>query len=125
MQNLITSSHDKLLKIIHTLHHSDISKSLVKIYKNNPENFYNILPNISKDILGEVLLELPDNIRDKAYSSLSIKKLTDIVEAVKTDDATDIILDIEDLDKEKSISIFSNLEKEDQDDFLFCLFLIY
>ena len=116
MQNLITSSHDKLLKIIHTLHHSDISKSLVKIYKKNPENFYNILPNISKDILGEVLLELPDNIRDKAYSSLSIKKLTDIVEAVKTDDATDIILDIEDLDKEKSISIFSNLEKEDQDD---------
>jgi magnesium transporter len=101
---------------IESLHPSDISKYLVKIFKDNSDDFYISLSKLPKDILGEVLLELPENIRDKAYSHLSIAKLVDAVEAVETDDATDIILDIEDLDKEKSKSIFSNLEKEDQDD---------
>ncbi|MBT3281116.1 MAG: magnesium transporter [Campylobacteraceae bacterium] len=115
LENIINNS-TQLLENIKELHPSDISKSLIKIYKDNSDEFYTTLPLIPKDILGEVLLELPENIRDKAYSSLSIEKLVDAVEAVETDDATDIIQDIEDIDKAKSISILSNLEKEDQED---------
>lgn len=106
----------QFLEELDTLHPSDIAKSLKKIKKGNKEEFYSLLPKIPDDLLGEVLLELPENLRDLAYDHLSIEKLTDAVDAVETDDATDIIQDIEDFDKEKSITILSNLEKEDQED---------
>ncbi len=104
------------MKNIKQQHPWDIADNLRKLKDENQDLFFEVLLQIPDNLLGEVLLELPENIRDIAYEYLSIEKLTDAVEAVETDDATDIIQDIEDIDKNKSITILSNLEKDDQDD---------
>ncbi len=106
----------ELLNNLETLHPSDIAKSLKKIKKENKEDFFNILPNIPDDILGDVLLELPENIKDEAYKALSIEQLVEAIEELETDDATDIIQDIEEFDKQKANDILDSLEEEDQHD---------
>ena len=97
-------------------HPSDIAFSLKKINKKDKEKFYEILHKIPDDILGEVLLELPESLRDKAYKSLSSTQISQALEEVETDDATDIIQDIEDIDEQKAKDILSSLDQEDQDD---------
>ena len=98
------------------LHPSDIADSLKKISKKDRKKFYEILHTIPDDILGEVLLELPEALRDKAYKSLSNIQISQALEELETDDATDIILDIEDLDEQKAKEILNSLDQEDQDD---------
>ena len=97
-------------------HPSDIAFSLKKINKKDKEKFYEILHKIPDEILGEVLLELPESLRDKAYKSLSSSQISQALEEVETDDATDIIQDIEDIDEQKAKDILNSLDQEDQDD---------
>jgi magnesium transporter len=98
------------------LHASDIAQSLKKLKKLDTQSFYDLLQQIPDDLLGEVLLELPDALRDKAYNALSNEKITQALEELETDDATDIIQDLEELDSKKAGDIFKSLDQEDQDD---------
>lgn len=117
MQNEnVIKDPNELLKQLDTLHASDIADSLRKIKKTDNEKFYTILKQLPDDILGDVLLELPEAIREETYSVLSIEQLTDAVEELESDDATDIIQEIEELDVEKAKEIFEGLEEEDQQD---------
>jgi len=97
-------------------HPSDIADSLKKISKKDRDKFYEILHKIPDEILGEVLLELPESLRDKAYKSLSTTQILQALEELETDDATDIIQDIEDIDEQKAKDILGSLDQEDQDD---------
>jgi magnesium transporter len=98
------------------LHPSDIADNLKKISKKDRKKFYEILHQIPDEILGEVLLELPESLRDKAYKSLSNTQISQALEELETDDATDIIQDIEDIDEQKAKDILNSLDQEDQDD---------
>jgi len=104
----------KLLKKIDTLHPSDIAYSLKKIAKEDTNEFIFVLKNIPDDILGDVILELPDKLRDFTYSELSIEKLTDAVDELESDDQTDILQEIEELDENKAKEIYDGLEEDDQ-----------
>jgi len=104
----------ELLDNLDALHPSDIAKSLKKIKKENEDDFFAILSQISDEILGDVLLELPENIRDEAYKSLSTEQLVEVLEELETDDATDIIQDIEEFDEQKANDVLDGLEEEDQ-----------
>ena len=107
---------DNIENTFDEFHPSDIAFSLKKINKKDKEKFYEILHKIPDDILGEVLLELPESLRDKAYKSLSSTQISQALEEVETDDATDIIQDIEDIDEQKAKDILNSLDQEDQDD---------
>ena len=104
----------ELLEKIESLHPSDIAHSLKKIEKNSTEEFFNILKKIPDDTLGEVILELPDYLREDVYEELSTKQLTEAVDELESDDATDIIQEIEEYNEEKAKEIFDGLEEEDQ-----------
>jgi len=108
--------HLENLDTINELHSSEIAYKLKKIKKDDEELFYKLLHEIRDDILGEVLLELPENIRDDAYKALSIEELTEAIDELETDDATDIIKDIEDFDLSKANDIMDGLDEEDQDE---------
>jgi magnesium transporter len=112
----VITQPEELLEQLETLHPSDIAQSLKKIYKNDKDEFFDTVDQLPNDTLGEVLLELPEKIKDDVYDQLTVEELTEAVEAVETDDAKDIIQDIEDFDKEKSESVFSQLEEEDKKD---------
>lgn len=106
----------ELLEKIDTLHPTDIAKALKKIKKESVEEFQEVLSKIPEELLGEVLLELPENTKELAYEALSIDKLTDAIEELDTDDATDIIQEIAEYDQEKADEILNSLEEEDQQD---------
>ena len=106
----------ELLARLDELHHSDVANSLKKIKQTNNEEFYNVLIQLPDDILGDVLLELPETIREETYEHLSIEQLIDAVEELESDDATDILQEIEEVDEKKAKEIFEGLEKEDQHD---------
>jgi len=106
----------EILENIEEFHPSDIAEKLKKIKKKDSEQFYEILHKIPEDYLGEVLLELPEGLRDKAYNSLSNAQISQAIEELETDDATDIIQDLEELDEQKADDVLKSLDQEDQDD---------
>jgi len=107
---------DTLIQNIENFHPSDIADNLRKLKKKDKDKFYDILHKIPEDYLGDVLLELPEALRDKAYNSLSHQQISNAIEELETDDATDIIQDIEDLDEQKAQNILNSLDQDDQDD---------
>jgi magnesium transporter len=106
----------ELLKKIENLHPSDIAYSLKKIRKKSSDDFIFVLRNLPEEILGDVILELPDKLREYAYNELSIEKLTDAVDELESDDQTDILQEIEELDQDKAKEIFDGLEEDDQEE---------
>ena len=99
------------------LHPSDIAYLLKKIRtKESKEAFLELLGKIPHDILGDVLLELPEKIKDEAIEALSTEELAGAVENLESDDATDLVQDIDDLDEDKSEAVVAHLDEEDRDD---------
>lgn len=99
------------------LHPSDIAYLLKKIRtKENKEAFLELLGKIPHDVLGDVLLELPEKIKDEAIKALSTEELAGAVENLESDDATDLIQDIDDLDEDKSEAVVAHLDEDDRDD---------
>ncbi|MEA3290596.1 MAG: magnesium transporter [Campylobacterota bacterium] len=107
---------DEILENIDNIHPSDIADTLKKLKKEKKELFFEALHKIPEEYLGEVLLELPESLRYKAYNNLSNKQISQAITELETDDATDIIQDIEDLDEQKADDILKSLDQDDQDD---------
>jgi magnesium transporter len=98
-------------------HANEIAKILKKIYNQEGlEAFLVYARAIPEEHLGEVLLELPENIKDTALHELSVSKLVDVVDELDSDDAADLMQDIEEIDSEKEQEILSSLDKEDIED---------
>ena len=98
------------------LHASEIAYLIRKLRKKDPEEFLKILDKIPKDILGDVLLELPEGAKDAAIEYLSSHDLAEAIDELESDDATDLVQDIEDVDEAKSVEVFEKLDEEDQED---------
>ncbi len=107
---------ESILENIEQYHPSDIASKLKKLQKKDKEKFYEILHKIPDNYLGEVLLELPEGLREKAYNSLTNEKILSALADLETDDATDIIQDLEQLDQKKASDILNSLDQEDQDE---------
>ena len=98
-------------------HPSDIAKILKEVYHQDDfETFLSYLRKIPEEHLGEVLLELPEHLKDDALEALSVQKLADVVDELDSDDAADLIQDIAELDSQKEKEVLSNLDDEDVED---------
>jgi magnesium transporter len=98
------------------LHATEIAYLIKKLHKKEPDAFYETLDKIPKDILGDVLLELPEGAKDAAIEYLSSHDLAEAIDDLESDDATDLVQDIEDVDEAKSVEVFEKLDEEDQED---------
>ena len=107
---------ETILQNFEELHPADIAGELKQINKKDKEKFYAILHKIPEEFLGDVLLELPESLRDKAYKSLSSGEISQALKTLETDDATDIIQDIEEIDQKKASAVLNSLDQDDQDD---------
>ena len=108
---------NKIIKNKKDFHDSSISPAeiadyLKRLKKENKEEFYNNLKGLPPDILGEVLLEFPDSLKEDALKHLSAQKLTKAVEELESDDATDLIKDIEEIDENLEKKIYENLNED-------------
>ncbi len=95
-------------------HSSELAKTLKSIYlEDGKEQFIDYIKRVPQEYLGEILLELPEYIKDEALLELSVGKLVSAVDELDSDDATDLIQDIKDVSSEKEQQILSKLDDED------------
>jgi magnesium transporter len=95
-------------------HSSELAKILKEIYLNEgKEPFFFYIRKIPKNYLGEILLELPEYIKNDALDELTVEELVEIIDELDSDDAVDLIRDIADISPEKEQQTLSKLDDED------------
>ncbi len=95
-------------------HSSELAKILKEIYLNEgKEPFFFYIRKIPKNYLGEILLELPEYIKNDALEELTVEELVEIIDELDSDDAVDLIRDIADISPEKEQHTLSKLDDED------------
>lgn len=114
LQNLEGLIHNK--GAMENMHPSEIASILDKIHYDYEEKFYQHLDGLPRNVLGEVLLELPEKYRYDVLERLQPNTLKQAVEELETDDATDLIQDIEEIDQLKAQVVLDKLDKEDRED---------
>jgi len=98
-------------------HANELARILRHLYhEEGQEVFLGYIHRIPEEYLGEILLELPENLKDEALAELSVPKLVDVVDELDSDDAADLMQDIEEIDEAKEQEILSNLDEEDIED---------
>ncbi len=101
----------------HSLHASEIAYLLKKVRKKEgKETFLETLQKLPQDVLGDVLLELSDKLRDEAIEELSSEELAGALEGLESDDATDLVNEIDDLDETKGEEVIAHLDEDDRED---------
>ncbi len=98
------------------MHPSDVGRYLKALDSEDKNLFKTTLEKIPPDYLGSILLELPEKLKKRAISLLSHKSLAEATSELESDDATDLVQEMEDMDASKAKVVFSKLEKEDRDE---------
>ena len=94
-------------------HATEWARILRQLYhEEGKEAFLSYIQMIPEGHLGAILLELPEAIKDEALHDLSVPKLVGVVDELDSDDATDLMQDIEAMDEAKEQAILSKLDDE-------------
>ncbi len=93
-----------------------ITALLKKVRKIDKKLFVEYIKKIPYDIIGEILLVLPDKHLKDVIKNVNAKNLAKAIEKMDSDDATDLIQDIEELDESAVETILSFLNQEDKDE---------
>lgn len=100
----------------HDLHASEVAYLLKKIRKEDKDEFLSSLSRIPQDARGDVLLELPEKLKDEAISFYSTKELAEAIEGLESDDATDLVQYIDEFDEDKSDAVIAHLDDDDREE---------
>ena len=100
----------------HELHASEVAYLLKKIRREDKEQFFDALSRLPQDARGDVLLELSEKLKDEAISFYSTKELAEAIEGLESDDATDLVQDIDEFDEEKSDAVIAHLDEDDREE---------
>jgi len=111
---------DKLTQYINTrpadeLHPSEIASLLKDL---NEKHFDEAVQHIPKELIADVALELPDRYFDDVVESFTPEELVHSVSELESDDQTDFIQELEEVDDSKAKELFKQLHKDDQADIL-------
>jgi magnesium transporter len=98
------------------MHPSDVGRYLKALDSEDKNLFKTTIEKIPPDYLGSILLELPEKLKKRAINLLSYKSLVEATSELESDDATDLVQEMEDMDASKAKVVFSKLEKEDRDE---------
>ncbi len=105
---LNTHSHDEL-------HPSEIANLLKDL---NEKNFTKAVQFIPKELIADVALELPDRYFEDVLESFSPQEIAESVSELESDDQTDFIQELEEIDSQMAKEVFDELDVEDQADIL-------
>ena len=111
---------DKLKEYLNThhddeLHPSEIANLLKDLDEKSLEEAIHSIP---KEIIADVALELPDRYFDDIVESFTPTELAESVAELESDDQTDFIQELEEVDHDIATEVFSKLHKDDQADIL-------
>ena len=97
------------------LHPSEIANFLKDL---KDEDFAIALETVPKELIADVALELPDRYFEGIVDSFSPKEIALSLADLESDDQTDFIQGLEELDKKKAKAVFNQLHIDDQADIL-------
>ncbi|SFZ98117.1 Mg/Co/Ni transporter MgtE / CBS domain [hydrothermal vent metagenome] len=97
------------------LHPSEIANILKDM---DEKSFDEALKSIPKDIIADVALELPDRYFEDIVESVTPEELAESVSDLESDDQTDFIQDLEEVDHSIAKKVFEHLDEDDQADIL-------
>jgi len=98
---------------IEDLHESQIVNYLKDL---KDDEFKEAIKLIPKELIGDVALELPDRYFEDVIESFDVKELAHAVSELESDDQTDFMQELEERDQQIAKEVFDNLDQEDQDD---------
>lgn len=97
------------------LHPSEIANLL----KDLDESSFNVAVHIiPKELVGDVALELPDRYFGDVVESCTVQELAVAVTELESDDQTDFMQELEEVNEDIAQEVFSQLNKDDQKDIL-------
>ncbi len=100
---------------IKDLHPSEIAKLLKNLDKTSFNAAIQIIP---KEIIGDVALELPHSYFSDIVNSFTVQELAIAVNELESDDQTDFMQDLEEVNAKVSQSVFTQLNKDTQENIL-------
>ena len=111
---------DKLTQYINTrpadeLHPSEIASLLKDL---NEKHFDEAVKHIPKELIADVALELPDKYFEDVVESFTPEELAHSVAELESDDQTDFMQELEEVDDDVAKEVFDQLHKDDQADIL-------
>jgi len=111
---------DRLKQYLNTTSTDEIhSSEIVKILKDlDDKSFYKSLSSIPKELIAKVALELPDRYFEDVIEKFSSKDIALSLMQLESDDQTDFIQELEDIDNSMAKKVFNFLHKDDQADIL-------
>jgi len=97
------------------LHPSEIANLLKDM---NEKSFDEAVQSIPKELIADVALELPDRYFEDVVESFTPKELAQSVAELESDDQTDFMQELEEVDHGIAKEVFEQLHKDDQADIL-------
>lgn len=97
------------------LHPSEIANLLKDLNENS---FNEAVHSIPKELIADVALELPDRYFEDVVESFTPEEIAESVAELESDDQTDFIQELEEVDSGMAQEVFEQLDKEDQEDIL-------
>ncbi len=111
---------DKLTQYLNDHPHDELHPSeIANILKDlNEKSFHEALQAIPRELIADVALELPDRYFEDIVESFTTKELADSVAELESDDQTDFMQELEEVDKGIAKAVFNQLDEDDQADIL-------
>jgi len=117
-ENLIESIRNRVALyqegIDESVHIYEIAALLKTLHDEDEEEYTNVLDTLPREILAEVLLEMPQQHVEEAYEQLGAEGLADLASELDTDDAADLIQSIEEVNEELAEEVLSRLPEEER-----------
>ncbi|MGD9970692.1 MAG: magnesium transporter [Sulfuricurvum sp.] len=118
IENIVESINNRVALynegIDESVHVYEIGSLLKTLHDEDEAVYTQILETLPKEILAEILLEMPQQQVEEAYEQLGAEGLADLASELDTDDAADLIQSIEDVNEELAEEVLSRLPEEER-----------
>ncbi len=111
---------DKLKEYLQTHHYDELHPSeIANLLKDlNEKSFNEAIQSIPKELIADVALELPDRYFEDVVESFTPQEIAESVAELESDDQTDFIQELEEVDHKIATEVFNQLHIDDQTDIL-------
>jgi magnesium transporter len=111
---------DKLTQYLNENPHNELHPSeIANLLKDlNEKSFNEAVQSIPKELIADVALELPDRYFEDVVESFTTKEIADSVAELESDDQTDFMQELEEVDQGRAKAVFNQLDEDDQADIL-------
>ncbi|MDD5717272.1 MAG: magnesium transporter [Sulfuricurvum sp.] len=118
IENLLESIHNRVALynegIDESVHVYEIAALLKALHDEDEELYAQTLETLPHEILAEVLLEMPQQHMEEVYEQLGAEGLASLASELDTDDAADLIQNIEEVSEELAEEVLSKLSDDDR-----------